>query len=398
MFKKKFKKLFSLGNLFFTGKFEKKNSSIPKGKIEIVICTNCKLVQLNRNFNLKYMYNRDYGYRTGINKTMTEHMRNKVKKLKKISRLKQNDLVLDIASNDGTLLNFYGKKYIKIGIDPVIVKFKKFYKNIDYHSSSFFNYKIIKKLNIKKKFRVITALSVFYDLKNPNKFLSDIKRILDPGGIFCLEFTDLFSIIKKNMFDTFCHEHLEYYSVNVLNKMLKKNGLQIFDHEYNDINGGSSSFLICHKNSNFKINSKKIKKILNQEVKFGINNISLYKSFYKKICKIKYELKNRFKKYNLTNKKIHAYGASTKGNVLLQFMGLDNKNIEFVSDRNPEKWGLYTPGTKIKIIPENLSRKKFPDYYLVLPWHFKKEILKRESKIRRAGTKFIFPLPKIVVK
>ena len=294
--KKKFKNLFSLGNLSFTGKFEKKNSSIPKGKIEIVICLNCKLVQLNRNFSLKYMYNKNYGYRTGINKTMTEHMRGKVNKLKKISRLKRKDLVLDIASNDGTLLNFYSKKYVKVGIDPVLIKFKKFYKNIEYYSPNFFSYKIIKKLNIKKKFKVITALSVFYDLKDPNKFLSDIKKILDIQGVLCLEFTDLFSIIKRNMFDTFCHEHLEYYSVYVLNNMLKKNGLKIFDHEYNDINGGSSSFLICHEKSGFKVNSKKIKKIIRREVKFGINNISLYKSFYKKICKIKYDLKNKFNK------------------------------------------------------------------------------------------------------
>ena len=394
---KSFINLFSLGKLKFTGKFPQHKEKIPYGNLTLVMCKSCKLVQLDEIFNMKYLYNKDYGYRTGINTTMSNHVKHVVIKLSQSAKLKKNDNVLDIASNDGTLLNNYNKKIITWGIDPVLKIFKNEYKKINYKISNFFEYKSILKINKKVKFKAITALSVFYDLENPNLFLNGIKKILHQDGIFYLEFQDLMLILKNNMFDTICHEHLEYYSVTFMNKILKKHNLKIFDHFYNDINGGSSTYFICHDNAKYKTNKNKLNVILKNEKKIGIEKVSTYKIFKKRIDKLKNELNLLVNKLAKKNKKIHGYAASTKGNVLLQYYNLDNKKIKFISDRNPKKNNLFTPGSNIKIISENASRKINPDYYLVLAWHFKNEILQREIKMRKKGTKFIFPLPNIKV-
>ena len=389
--------LFSLGKLKFSGKFPKYKEKIPYGNLTLVMCKSCKLVQLKEIFNMKYLYNKDYGYRTGINTTMSNHVKNVARKLSKKAKIKKNDNVLDIASNDGTLLNSYNKKIITWGMDPILNKFKNEYKKINHKISNFFDYKSILKINKKAKFKAITALSVFYDLENPNFFLDGIKKLLHDEGIFYLEFQDLMLILKQNMFDTICHEHLEYYSVTFMNKILRKHKLRIFDHFYNDINGGSSTYFICHDNAKYKTNKSKLDVILKNEKKIGIEKISTFKKFKKRIDKLKNELNLLINKLSKNNKTIHGYAASTKGNVLLQYYNLDNNKIKFISDRNPRKNNLFTPGTNIKIISERISRKMNPDYYLVLAWHFKKEILKRELKIRKKGTKFIFPLPRIEI-
>jgi 2-polyprenyl-3-methyl-5-hydroxy-6-metoxy-1,4-benzoquinol methylase len=392
----KLKKLFSLGKQSFTGKFIQKSEKVKKDFINLSICESCKLVQLKNKYNLKYMYGPDYGYRTGINKTMTNHVKNVTSYLSKISKIKPKDYVLDIASNDGTLLNSYNNKIVTFGIDPILNKYKKYYKNINFYSNNFFSKKKIL-LKTKKKFKIITALSVFYDLKDPNKFLKDVYDILHDDGFFLLEFADLASLIEFNMFDTICHEHAEYYSTEVLIKMFKKNNFKLITINQNNINGSSKQYLLVKSNSKIKINMKMIKKIVNYEKKLKLDSFNTYKKFFNKIINLKNKLNFFLKKQTKLGKIIHGYGASTKGNTLLQFYKTNRKYIRFIADRNPDKFGLKTPGTNIKIISEEISRSYNPDYYLVLPWHFKEEILKREKRIRKKGTKFIFPLPTIKI-
>lgn len=388
--------LFSLGNLCFTGKFPTNEQKIKKKPIEVILCNNCGLVQLAHNFDLKYLYGPDYGYRTGINQTMLDHVKLIVKKLSKLTNLKSKDFVLDIASNDGSLLNFYDKKIKTFGIDPILNKYKKNYKNINYKVNDFFSFEKIKKIT-KKKFKIITALSVFYDAEKPNKFIKDIKKILSNDGVFILEFADLASILKYKMFDTVCHEHLEYYSTEVILNLCKKHSLKVFNIEQNDINGASKQYYISHKNSKYKTNFKKINKISKNENMLNLKSVKTYKNFMSSIDSSKKELMKKLKILVNKGKKIHCYGASTKGNVLLQYYGINNKIIKYAAERNKLKYNLYTPGTKIRIISEKLSRSLDPDYYLVLPWHFKNEILVREKAIRKKGIKFIFPLPKLKI-
>ena len=214
--------LFSLGKISFTGRFPNTiRQNIPKAYLNVLMCKKCKLVQLDRNFDLNYLYGKNYGYRTGINKTMTDHVRKIVRKCSALIKLKSKQYVLDN-------------------------KYKKFYKKINYKISNFFKIKDIEKIKIKKKFKIISALSVFYDLRDPNKFIKEIKKILDDKGVFVLEHVDLCYIIKNNIFDTICHEHLIFYSSKIIIEMMKNNGLKVFNHEYNEINGGSSRYYICH--------------------------------------------------------------------------------------------------------------------------------------------------------
>lgn len=391
------KKLFSLGNMCFTGKFPRKNQKIRKKPISLVLCKNCELVQLGHNFDLKYLYGPDYGYRTGINKTMLDHVKGVVKYLSKKTQIKKNELVLDIASNDGSLLKYYNSGIIKCGIDPILDKYINEYKDVNFKISSFFS---ANKINIyvkNKKFKIITALSVFYDAADPNKFLRDIKKLLHDKGVCLLEFADLASIVKYKMFDTICHEHLEYYSTNVIMKLCQENGLRVFDIKKNKINGASKQYYICHNISHFKDNSKVITNEIKLENKMKLAETKTYKKFIKDINLSKNKLVKFLKKIKKSGKKIQCYGASTKGNVLLQYYKINNDIINYAAERNKNKYNLYTPGTKIKIISEVLSRFYNPDYYLVLPWHFKKEILLREKMIRKTGTKFIFPLPNIEI-
>jgi hypothetical protein len=397
--KKKFFKLFTLGKMSFTGKFPKsKRTNIPKEEIKLIMCSGCKLVQISKNFSLNYMYNQDYGYRTGINHTMTNHVKKLVKKISAICNLNKNDFVLDIASNDATLLNNYSSKVVKIGVDPLINKYKKNYKNIEYKYSDFFSKKLLSKKIVQKKIKVITALSVFYDLKKPNIFLKEISNVIDKNnGIFVLEHADLLSIIKNNLFDTICHEHLAYYSVNIINEMCKKNNLKIFDIETNDINGGSTRFYISHANAKYKIQNSKIKKCIKIETKNQIDKLVTYKKFFLRIRNIKKKLKLFLLKKKREGKLIHGYGASTKGNLLLQYFNIGNQIISKIAERNPNKVGCFTPGLKIPIISEEKSRSENPDIYLVLPWHFRKEILLREKKMLKKNCKFIFPLPNIII-
>ena len=394
---KKLSKIFGLGKLSFSGRFAKTFSEvIPSAQLNLIMCKVCKLVQLDRSFDPKYLYGKGYGYRTGINKTMTEHVKQTVRYASKIANLEKKDCVLDIASNDGTLLSFYPKNITTVGIDPLVNKYKSFYNKIDFKISNFFNIKDITKLKIKKKFKIITALSVFYDLRDPNKFLKGLKQILDNDGIFVLEHADLYSIIKNNIFDTICHEHLGYFSSKAIIEMMNNNGFKVFNHEFNNINGGSSRYYISHKNSKYKI-LKSVKNILAKEKKLGLHHKKTFDIFFKKILIENIKLKNLIGKIKKNNLSIHGYGASTKGNILLQFCKIGSKHIDYIAERNPLKYGMYTPRTKIKIISEKLSRSLKPNYYLVLPWHFKKEILEREKKQIKKGVKFIFPLPNLNV-
>mgnify|MGYP001161470792 FL=1 len=388
------KKLFSLGDMCFTGKFPRKNQKIQKKPITLVLCKYCELVQLGHNFDLKYLYGPDYGYRTGINKTMLNHVRNVVFYLSKKTNLKKKDMVLDIASNDGSLLNFYKKNIKTFGIDPILNKYKKNYKNINYKIADFFSATKIKNIT-NQKFKIITALSVFYDAKDPEFFLKDVQTLLSRDGIFMLELADLHSILKYKMFDTICHEHLEYYSSKVIINLAKKNGLKVFDIKRNDINGGSKQFYMCLESSKYLVNNKILKNELFEEKRYKLSDPKTFKKFFQEINLIKVKLLSMIKKIKEKRQSIHCYGASTKGNVLLQYFGIDNKFIDFVAERNEKKYNLYTPGTKIKIISEKSSRSLKPDYYLVLPWHFKKEIVSREKEAIKKGTRFIFPLPKL---
>ena len=238
---------------------------------------------------------------------------------------------------------------------------------------------------------------MFYDLEDPNLFVSDIYEILEDEGIWHFEQSYMPTMIKHNSYDTICHEHLEYYTLTNVFDLLNNNGFKILDVQLNDINGGSFSVTASKKNSKMISNIKKINSIIEDEKKLKLQNENSYTKFTNHIIKHKKDLIKLIKSIKKDGKKIIGYGASTKGNVILQYCGLSSKELECIADVNKDKFGSYTPGSNIKIISEKEAKKLNPDYMLVLPWHFRKNIIERESFFLKKGGKLIFPLPKIEI-
>jgi hypothetical protein len=343
------------------------------------------------------MYGNNYGYCSGLNASMVAHLQRKIRNLEERVSLAVSDIVLDIGSNDATSLRAYKSDCIKVGIDPTGGKFVEFYADDIHLVSDFFTaQKFLNKCSGKKA-KIITSIAMFYDLENPSAFVNDIAECLDDEGVWHFEQSYMPSMLQINAYDTICHEHLEFYSLAVVKNLLEANGLKVIDVALNDINGGSFAVNACKKSANYKSDTSGINALLKFEEKAGINLPRTYKNFEKRMFRHREELLRLIDSILHKGKRILGYGASTKGNVLLQFCGLEAKQIQYIAEVNSDKFGAFTPGTNIPIISEKDARSMKPDYFLVLPWHFKSSILAREGEFRKNGGKFIFPLPEIEI-
>ncbi len=394
---KKLKKLIDFGPICSSSTFPNKKITYKKiTPMIFVICKKCELSQLLHNYNLNELYNENYGYRSGINPAMVKHLKGITSDIKKITKIKKGDYILDIASNDGTLLKTYGISGINyVGIDPTIKRFKKFYPKKFINKSNFFTKKNYLKVSKKNRAKCITSIAVFYDIIKPNSFVSDIKNILKKDGIWVMEQSYLPILIKNNGYDSICHEHLTYFTLKQIDYLCKKNNLRIIKTSLNNMYGGSIRVFICHKDAKYKTNFGSLNKCKRLEKKY-INMKYFYK-FKNNIVKLSIKLNNLVKKLKENNKSIHVYGASTKGNVILQYSKINKSLINFAADRNPLKWSRKMPGSNIPIVSEKDSRLKKPDFYLVLPWHFKNEFIEREKNFLLNGGGLIFPLPKVKI-
>ena len=339
------------------------------------------------------MYGVDYGYKTSVSKLMVDHLKKKISKLNRFGIFKKKSKILDIGSNDGTFLNFFSKyknKHELFGIDPSASAFIENYNKKINVIIDFFNKKNVCKHFIDKeiKFSLITSYAMFYDIEEPNEFCSSIEKILNKDGIWILEFSYFPLLLKNLTYDQICHEHCVYYSLSTFNKIISNNNLKIIDFSLNEINGGSIEVICAKKNSNYKSNKNRINYFLNEE-----KNIS-NKDFEKFNLRMENSKKNLQLFLMGQNKKdIIGYGASTKGNVILNYCKLNNTNISYICDANPTKEGKFTPGSHIKIISKNKMRKIKPKFLLVLIWSFRSEVIKQEKKFIKNGGKLIFPLP-----
>ncbi len=391
-------KVLSLGDQFLTGVFPtSEHEVITNGPLDLVWCPDSGLLQLKQSYNLDEMYGINYGYRSGLNDSMVKHLNNKVRKLERLVALNNSDIVIDIGSNDATTLRAYKSACAKVGIDPVGDKFKEYYSEDIYLISDFFSAKIFGEQFPNKKAKIITSIAMFYDLEDPINFIRDIVNILDDNGIWHFEQSYMPSMLRTNSYDTICHEHLEFYSFKVVKTILENCGLRVIDVQMNSINGGSFAVTACHKKSQFISNLPIINWMLQQEDDMGLDTLKPYREFEERVYKHRKNLKELIEAIVSDGKKIIGYGASTKGNVLLQFCNFSAKYIPYIADVNKQKFGCFTPGTSIPIISEKDARSLNPDYYLVLPWHFKHHILEKETEFLQQGGKFIFPLPEIEI-
>mgnify|MGYP003873885419 CR=1 FL=1 len=398
--------LFSLGKLYLSD-FIEQNENPKYEPVEMKICLAPRsgLVQLAHTVPGDIMYKK-YWYKSGTNATMANELMEIAEKAQKIIQLKPQDIFLDIGCNDGTLLKFVGKNFIRIGFDP-----NDFSAESSVHANlivnNYFSWKEFQKTTYKdKKVKIITSIAMFYDLDNPHDFVQDVKKTLDKNGLWIIQMSYLPLMLKQLAFDNICHEHLTYYSLEALKYLLDSNGMDIVDCELNDINGGSFRIYIRNKDADpttfatapyRDVARMRVESILEYEKTLNLRKKSTYLKFYKDIQVLKKQTVDFIKKERARGKKIWGYGASTKGNTLLQWFGLDETLIDAIAERSPAKFGLKTAGSNIPIKSEEEMRKAKPDYLLVLPWHFINEFKKREQKFLESGGKFIVPCPQFEI-
>ncbi len=387
--------LLDLGNQYLSGIFPKTiDLDMYRGPLKLVKCDEttggCGHVQLEHTFDLPTMYGQEYGYRSGLNSSMVKHLQEKYQKISEFIDLKSEDIVIDIAGNDGTFLGFFPTNLKLVSIDPTSSKFKEYFKEHVNYIADFFSEKTFRDFFGESTAKLVTSFSMFYDLENPCQFAKEVNSILDPEeGVWVLEQSYMPEMLRVNSFDTVCHEHLSYYGMRQLKYIMDNAGFKIIQFEFNDVNGGSVSMMVANKNSKYEECTEMLNELLDQELELGLDTTKPWEEFSSRINKCKsefWELINACKEDGL---KIAALGASTKGNVTLQTWKITAEDILVVGDVNPDKDGSFTPGTWIPIKSEDFVIGEY-DVFVILPWHFRNFFINNE---KFKGKKLLFPLP-----
>ena len=381
-----------------TGVFPRsRNEKVTAGPLKLVKCMGanvCGLLQLQHSYDLGEMYGQNYGYRSGINPSMVSHLHGKIERILEQNVLSHDALILDIGSNDSTTLQAYPRgNYTLVGIDPTGVKFSSYYPaNIQLIPDFFSSSKIVERFGTRKA-AVITSFSMFYDLEDPLSFMREIADVLADDGIWVFEQSYMPTMLARNSYDTVCHEHLEYYDLKQIQWMADKVGLKIIDVELNEVNGGSFS-VVAAKQIAKRTPSGAVGKILEQEKRLNLDSLEPYRAFERRVKKCRQDLLDFIEKAKRENKTIIGLGASTKGNVILQYCGITEADIPEIGEVNTDKYGSFTPGSLIPIVRQDEALASRPDFLVVLPWHFKSFF---EKHAAFKGLNLVFPLPQLEI-
>lgn len=394
-----------LGEQYLTGVFPNSpTSSLSCGPLELVACDRtlngnaCGLVQLRQSYNLDEMYGDNYGYRSSLNRSMVQHLQTKVAGLLERYPVRAGDLVLDIGSNDGTLLSFYPEEGVSVvGIDPSAKKFASYYREHIVRIPDFFSADLFRQQFGSRKARIVTSIAMFYDLESPLSFVQDIASVLDDEGIWHFEMSYMPLMVRTMGYDTICHEHLEYYALRQIKWMTDRCGLKIINVEFNAINGGSFAVTVARSSSSHPEATELVRELLAAEAAQGLSTYWQQRAFEESVEAHKQELLTLLRSLKEQNRTVLGLGASTKGNVLLQHCGITTDLLPAIAEVNKDKFGCFTPGTNIPIIPEYAAHAMNPEYLLVLPWHFRDNLIERESAFLDRGGKMIFPLPAVEI-
>jgi hypothetical protein len=400
--------LFSLGDLYVSD-FLNDGEQPRAGKVEMkmMLEESTGAVRLEHSAPADAMYGK-YWYRSGVNGTMKAELGNIVSSILDTIKFQENDLWIDIACNDGTLLGFVPRDFIKVGIDPADDSYKAESEKVsNLIIQDFFSADVFKRSKFGKlKARVITSIAMFYDLEHPKLFVDDIAEVLDQGGLWVLQLSYTPLMLEQLAFDNICHEHIYYYSLFNLQSLLNQSGFDIVDVQLNDVNGGSFRVCAMKHNANKQgfgtqpyrdVCRMRTQSLLAYENTLGLDKPATWLNFFERINQLKHDLVNFITEEKAKGKTVWGYGASTKGNTLLQYFGLDHSLIDGIAERSIHKFGLKTVGTNIPIHSEGEMRRAKPDYLLVLPWHFINEFVGREKDYLDGGGKFIVPCPKFQV-
>lgn len=380
---------------------------LPTVPLELMLAPESGLVQLAETPPFDDMY-REYWYKSGTNETMTLELKGIAEKVQKLVSLENDDVLVDIGCNDGTLLSFIDPSVTRVGFDPAQNGYAELSrKHADHIVEDYFTASAYEKLPLEgRRAKVITSIAMFYDLEDPNAFVDDIDRVLDPEGLWVIQMSYMPLMLKQLAFDNICHEHLEYYSLQSLTYLLDRHNMKVVDCELNDVNGGSYRIYIRKNTADPTLFSSapyrdvaeyRVESVRAYEKTLNLQNPKTFMDFYAEVEALKQQTMDFIRAEKGKGKKIWAYGASTKGNTLLQWFGLDSTLIDGIAERQERKFGLRTAGTHIPIYSEEQMRAAKPDYVLVLPWHFIEEFKRRERPFLEAGGKFILPCPRFEI-
>lgn len=361
--------------------------------LPITLCLNREsgLVQLKHTVNPDEMYSQ-YWYMSGVNQSMKEALGSIVDQaLKRKNGLKKGDIVVDIASNDGTLLSAYPNELFRVGIDPA----KNIQpKNCDLHINTYFSAEAFRKELGDKKAQIVTSIAMFYDLEDPIRFAKDVNAILEDDGLWIAEHSYLPTMLERNSFDTICAEHLEYYSLESMEYICVRSGFEIEDVELNDVNGGS--FRLYIRKKGFANPTQAVFEMKAAEKNMRLSDPETYREFSKRLEINKKEIIAFLKDQKALGKKVLGYGASTKGNTIMSYLGIGPDLMPYVADRNPIKYGRTTV-TGIPIVSEEEARNMNPDFFFMFPYHFISEFLIREADFIKRGGRFVSPVPHLKI-
>ncbi len=396
--------ILSLGELYVSDFPAADQPDSVKAPLELVLCQRCHLLQLKHTVPAENLY-RNYWYRSGTNQMMRDALADIANTGERLAHLRAGDAVLDIGCNDGTLLASYKTAGIyKIGCDPA--------QNLAQYSRQVADKLIVGFFKSEEWERdvdliacrpeIVTTIAMFYDLEDPNQFVADVKNVIHRDGVWIAQMSYLPLMLKTNELGNICHEHLEYYSLQSFEYLLSIHGLEIVDVALNDVNGGSLRAYVRSKKADpatfgdatyRSLAAERVRILCEQEVNMRLDNVETYTDFAFRVQRIKNDVVCFIREQVGRGKKVYVYGASTKGNTILQYYGLDHTLIKAAAERNPDKWGKVTVGTRIPIVSETEARGAKPDYFLVLPWHFVDEFQARERDYLLAGGRFIMPAP-----
>ncbi len=387
-----------LGEHAFTGIFPASpEEPVSQGPLKLVWCASCTLLQLGHSFDPTELYGENYGYRSGLNESMVQHLGREARGLETLIGLSPGDVVLDIGSNDGTLLGSYTTVGLRlIGIDPTAAKFAEFYPPAAQIAADFFSAAKFRELSTAPA-RIITSIAMFYDLEDPVAFARDVRACLAADGVWHFEQAYLPAMLRSTAYDTVCHEHLEYYSLGTVRRILEEADFELIDVRFNRVNGGSFAVTATPRGSPMPPRRALIGWATAHEAWIRLDTEAPFYSFAERVFQHRAHLVELVRALRADGASLMGYGASTKGNVLLQFCGFTSADIEAIAEVNPDKFGRVTPGSRIPIVSERDMRKRQPDYLIVFPWHFRDGIITREAEYLRKGGRLIFPLPEIEV-
>lgn len=384
-----------LGTMALTGLFPATADEIvPEGPLELVRCSSgCGLVQLRHVYPAHLLYGDGYGYRSGLNGSMVEHLRQVAEWAQARSgELAPGDVVLDIGSNDGTLLSWFPQKLELVGIDPTIRKFGHHYRDDIEAIPEFFTAEVWRRCRGADRPKIVTSIAMFYDLVDPVAFASDVAQVLAPDGVWITEQSYLPTMLERCAYDTVCHEHLEYYGLRQIDHIARRAGLRVVNAKLTETNGGSCIVAMMHE-SRSAAPAAIVGELLRLEERTA--GPEALERFADAVSRHRADLCSALERSSARGLTTFGYGASTKGNVILQHCGLTTAELPHFVEVNEQKFGRFTPGSRIPIISEQAARSLHPDQYLVMPWHFRPGIVAKEQEFLRAGGGLLFPLPEV---